>query len=801
MGDSMQNCNMDQLRTDSQLSHVKILVVDDHPSTATTLARALSQLRPNVDVLSATSAQQALKLVKDDAADILITDMIMPGMTGLELIEELQKHPAGRPVFSFLITAYDVPGLKVTARRLKVKEVILKPVHPQRICQLVTQAMDEMDHIKPMDQEHEGQKPFKILIADDQPDNLLLLARYLENEGYGYIKAKDGLETLEKVRGKLPDLVLLDINMPHKDGFSVLEEIRADPATQHIPVIILTAARLDPTEVQYGLNLGADDYVTKPFDRRELLARIRTKLRVKEAEDVIRRRNRELNLLPQIGKELSARLNLEELATILLKRTVETIGAMFGHMLVFETSNKAFEKSFWLDAAESEKEYHFPSKLLEAVHESEEGFILIDTAQDPRWEFSSENPARSAVVVPMFGRHDLLGVLLLANEQPNYFTLEHLLLLQAITSQASIAVENAQLYASVEQKQQRLVAVLQSAADAILMFDAESHLSLVNPAGQKLFTDYEARLGQKLTAGAGYDAFLQLLDRAQKSDESFEAEITWPDKRFFSASMTPVEKGGCVAVLHDVTRFKELERVKDEFIATASHDLRNPITSIRGYSQIIRQAGPLNETQNDFMQRIQNAATNMGELVENMMNLAKMDLGANTKFEKLDVTRLMWEIADEFQPQAEIKRQLLTVEKTELQTNVCGDALQLRQALRNLIGNAIKYTADGGVILLSLEHESNIVKIKVKDSGYGIPASDLPHIFDRFFRVRNNGHDQIEGNGLGLAIVKSIAEAHGGTVLVESELGKGSCFSFCLPLSREDASLISQITTPSSSGR
>ena len=136
------------------------------------------------------------------------------------------------------------------------------------------------------------------------------MSRYLENEGYGYIKAKDGLETLEKVRNELPDLILLDVNMPHKDGFTVLEEIRADPAIQHIPVIILTAARLDPTEIQSGLNMGADDYVTKPFDRRELLARIRTKLRVKEAEDVIRRRNRELNLLPEIGKDLSARLNM-----------------------------------------------------------------------------------------------------------------------------------------------------------------------------------------------------------------------------------------------------------------------------------------------------------------------------------------------------------------------------------------------------------------------------------------------------------------------------------------------------------
>ena len=97
----------------------------------------------------ATSGHEALEHVKDGAVDILITDMIMPGMTGLELIEKLQNHPAGRPAFSFLMTAYDVPGLKVTARRLKVKDVIVKPVHPERICQIIIQAMEEMDQTRP----------------------------------------------------------------------------------------------------------------------------------------------------------------------------------------------------------------------------------------------------------------------------------------------------------------------------------------------------------------------------------------------------------------------------------------------------------------------------------------------------------------------------------------------------------------------------------------------------------------------------------------------------------------------------
>lgn len=125
---------------------VRILVVDDHPNTATTLARALAQIGPTVDVVSAVSGTDALEKVKNVGVDILFTDMIMPEMTGLELIEKMQNHPGGKPAYAYLITAYDVPGLKVTAQRLKVNDVIIKPVRPEKICQIATHAIDEMKH-------------------------------------------------------------------------------------------------------------------------------------------------------------------------------------------------------------------------------------------------------------------------------------------------------------------------------------------------------------------------------------------------------------------------------------------------------------------------------------------------------------------------------------------------------------------------------------------------------------------------------------------------------------------------------
>ena len=772
----------------SESSHsdqVCILVVDDHPNTAATLARALAQLGPSVDVVSAASGREALEKVKNKGVDILFTDMIMPEMTGLELIEKMKNHPAGRPSYTYLVTAYDVPGLKVTAQRLKVNEVIVKPVRPERICQIATQAMEEMSSVsQPVGKPVASKKKFKILIADDRPDNVTLLVRYLEYEGYDQISARDGMETLEKVRDEMPDLVLLDINMPLKDGFAVLSDIRSDPATSHIPVIILTAARLDPSDVQSGLNLGADDYVTKPFERHELMARIRTKLRVKETEDIIRRRNRELNLLPEIGKELSARTDIKDLANILLKRTVETLGAIQGNMLVLQNGNTP-QQNYEVSLSPGEEDQHkleISQGLIDHMKAEPQGLVVNNAMNNPLWQMHQNPFIGSAVIAPLNGRHELLGLIILAHEQEYYFNLDHLLLLQAIASQAAIAIENARLYTDMAQEQKRLSVILQHAAEAILLFDEAGRLCLLNPAGEKLFTDFSMHLNEPLPRDTGYETFLNLLDEAHKSNISKVGEVTWLDKRTFVALITPIEDGGEVAILHDVTHFKDLEKVKNEFIATASHDLKNPITTISGFSNLLEQVGPLNEQQHEFIKHIQSAATNMTELVQNMMSLAQMDLEIQTNLTTVDMKNLLEEMSIEFAPQAHKKEQELKFTPLPTPGPVHGDLLQLRQLLRNLLGNAIKYTPTGGEIQLNAKVEKSQISINVKDNGFGIPKTDLPFIFNRFYRVREGKASEVEGNGLGLAIVKSIVEQHKGQISVESEVDQGTCFTLSLPL-------------------
>jgi signal transduction histidine kinase len=520
-----------------------------------------------------------------------------------------------------------------------------------------------------------------------------------------------------------------------------------------------------------------------------MAARVRTKLRVKKVEDALRRRNRELSLLPEIGQDLSARLDVDELASILLERVVAKLGASNGHLYIFQPDGDVFHKTHRkIDLTQWSEESALGWIVTEGIEAKvvadRQGILIKDTQTESHWLKTPLEDARSALSVPFLGRHKVLGVLTLSHDQPGHFTDDQLNLVQAIASQAAIAIENAQLYNTIQQEQKRLEAVLHAVADAIMLTDGYGRMELVNPAGSRLFTDVNTRIGHPLPAGKGYDPLVTLLSQAKNNSIPANGEIPWPDGRTFSVMITPVDQGGQVTVLHDVSHFKELERVKDEFIATASHDLKNPITSVLGYSELMSRVGPLNEQQIEFLSRIRQAAGQMNDLVLGLLELARLDAGVPVNREPLSLMDLLTSVSQEFQPKAVEKSQTLEL-LPATQGLIMGDPLRLRQVLRNLVGNAIKYTPDNGQVTIGAEHQDRYIQIYVQDTGLGIPAKDLPFIFDRFYRVHADDRSDIEGNGLGLAIVKAIVEQHGGKITVESVHGKGTCFRFTIPLIKE----------------
>ena len=938
--------NMDENQPTPTLP-ARIVIVDDHPNTASMLARVLKKFDIPTEVITANSGEEAFQLIGNERVDVLITDFIMPGMSGLELIEKLRKE-GHEPEHTILITAYDIPGLPITIRQLKIQDYLIKPVDPEKIRNIVAKVLKQIHPTETQATTGAQGKPPKILIADDNPDNIRLLAIRLKSEGYQFVTAEDGEQTLQVLRAEMPDLVLLDVNMPNKDGFEVLAEMRADQEIAHIPVIIITAARIGIKDVREGLTLGADDYITKPFDWRELSARINKKIQVKRAEDALRTRNKELGVLPEISLDLGERLDVEELTKSILKRTVEALGANNGYLVVFHPDGgvsfqiyKVYDLSPWT-GEEARHRFITEGVIAQAVA-TRQSLIVSNAPEHPGWLKLPNDKTGSAVIVPLLGRKDVLGVLTLTHELTDYFTTNHQTLLQAIASQSTIAIENAHLYAterkrvnelvalnqmsreisrftlstelwdnlprlvretlgypavglwlmkdkqvnlhnlvgtenapkkafleiapqqvvttnqpaqfsgpiedqsgergsngkppvqsviavpllqkgkifgvlsihsnrsgafqesdrvvletlaaqiasvyerillfeSIEHERQQLSAVLRSAADAILVLNAQGQLLMANPAGDRLFTDVSTRIGQTLPVKKGYDELIGVIEKARQTIDSTYSEIHWPDNRTFSIVVTPIEDGGQVAILHDVSHFKALDQLKNEFLATATHDLKNPIFAVLGYSDLLGKAGELNNMQIDFVHRIRAAAVQMQDLVLNLLEIARAEMDPKLTLEQVNLNELINNVVDEFQPSAQAKQHMVTTQLTNQTLMVRGDKARLQQVARNLLGNAIKYTPNGGHISISSELQDSNGVVKVIDTGIGIPEESIPHLFEKFYRVRSEQTQDIEGNGLGLAIVKSIIEQHGGQVGVESEFGKGSCFSFQLPV-------------------
>jgi len=239
-------------------------------------------------------------------------------------------------------------------------------------------------------------------------------------------------------------------------------------------------------------------------------------------------------------------------------------------------------------------------------------------------------------------------------------------------------------------------------------------------------------------------------------------------------------------VLHDITRLKELEAIRKDFVANVSHELRTPLTSIRGFAETLLD-GALEDRNNNrrFVEIIKSHALRLSELTMDLLTLATLESESfQLKPEGIDLPALVHEVLESFRPLGLTKRQELEAVIEPGLPQIKADRDRIRQVLINLLDNAVKFTAEEGKISLEvrLNAEGTGVEMHVKDRGIGIPSSDLPRIFERFYRVDKARSREQGGTGLGLAIVKHIVEAHRGHVSVKSTLGQGSDFCVTLPL-------------------
>ncbi len=625
-----------------------------------------------------------------------------------------------------------------------------------------------------------------ILVVDDAREMRDFIAAYvLRPQGYQVYTAENGTAGLQLFRSLNPDLIISDINMPDLTGFELARIVRDEQAD--LPVILITAEGSESVAREAMLAEVAD-YLSKPFDPQELLDAITRALQARReragttelasANDELKRRLKELEVLTSVAHNVTSMLDLDQVLSKVVEEAVSLTGAEEGSLLLLDqrtgelTMRAAknfddnFARTFRLRSDDS---------LAGSVIRTGEPVRLGET--EPQ-KIKTAYLVYSLVYVPLKVHGRIIGVLGVDNrEAGRVFTAHDQQLLEALGDYAAIAIENARLYFESESERAQLETILREMEDGVLVLNGTDHLLLMNPTARAVFgvaPDLDV-------AGRPVGEVLNHLDlRTLIAGQSRLSEVAMNDGRVYNAHLTPIPGVGRAIFMQDITHLKELDRIKSEFVTTVSHDLRSPLTAILGYLELIKRVGEVTPQQAEFMQFIQANVRSINELINNLLDLGRIEGGFDSQKEPTPLSLLLEAIAVEMRPQAELKHQTFVVAVDADLHPVAANAPRLRQLVANLVNNAIKYTPENGLVRLSAHTEGDLNIISISDSGIGIPLTDQPYIFDKFFRGSNARAGYV-GTGLGLSIVKSIVDDHDGRIWVESQPGLGATFTVMLP--------------------
>lgn len=352
---------------------------------------------------------------------------------------------------------------------------------------------------------------------------------------------------------------------------------------------------------------------------------------------------------------------------------------------------------------------------------------------------------------------------------------------------------------SLTDERNRSAAILRSMAEGVAAVDAHSRLVFCNEAFAKIWNiDVEDAVGRSAIEVIRQPDVLELIPEALATGKTLIGEISFGGARprNFSATVAPITpfeaadspssaSRGVVIVLHEITELRHLEQIRKDFVANVSHELRTPLTAIQGFAETLL-TGALEDKANNrrFVEIIGNHAARLARLSNDLLRLSQIEAGKmNADFQPVDLKLLVDGGIEAARAAAAQKK--LTIAEPDLPSNlprVRGDANLLRDVLRNLLDNAIQYTPAGGRVDVTVTVNDGLAVVTVSDTGIGIPQSDQPRIFERFYRVDAARSREVGGTGLGLAIAKHVVEAHGGKIWVESQVGNGSAFHFSVPV-------------------
>jgi signal transduction histidine kinase/CheY-like chemotaxis protein len=671
----------------------------------------------------------------------------------------------------------------------------------------------------------------QILLADDNADMRDYISRLLADQ-YAVTAVTDGAVALVVARRDRPDLILTDIMMPNMNGVDLLRALRADPVTQTIPIIMLSARAGEEARIE-GVTAGADDYLVKPFSARELRARVAAHLAMARLrQDAARAVQSERRHLYETFMQAPA-----------------SIAVLIGPRHVFDLANPSFMQLV------GPRRDILGKPVQEALPEVvDQGFItLLDQVYDTGRAFAgNEMTARldrtgtgrldavdlNFVYQPYLDPHgNIQGILIYAVDITEQLRARRR---EAVNEarQAFFAQAGTRLAASLDYPQAiQTVTTLPIPvfADMVILdlLTPEGAVERVSvaaadPATEAVLRELQARYpadpgGQAALAviAAGRPRLVEAWTEAQMQAETQDAAhlalvrqlgirafvvvplpargrtlgaltlMTGSSGRSYTAADLPIveDLAGRVALALDNARlYAEAQAaigLRDQFLTLASHELKTPLTAVLAGLQMIvrRQArtATWGEADARTWSLVQAQAHRLGQLIDMLLDVSRLQRG-HLELDRvpLDLAGFAQRLVQEVGPT--LPAHPLTYQGPPEGIWIAGDPMRLEQVVQNLLSNAAKYSPGGGPITVQVRPQAGQAILAVHDAGIGIPAEALPHLFTQFYRAANSREAGISGLGIGLYLVRQIVELHGGQVLVQSHEGQGSTFSVQLPL-------------------
>ncbi len=669
----------------------------------------------------------------------------------------------------------------------------------------------------------------RILVVDDSPFILELVKDILIKEGYEVDRAMNGHEAMLAIGEDLPDLVLLDIIMPEMSGYQVCRLIRSDERLKALPVVMMTAKDTQKDRF-WGLEVGADAYITKPIEEQSLLETISSLLKEKRepiksvspeeltsetlkgrVDDILERKLLELTIINETGKLFTYLDRPDALLQNVLMLICQVVDFDLGAIFVAlpDANEKLVAIRYRNQPLKVSKKSVIKngSEMLavkRGVETSAIGALEIRLIEDS--ELTGVGPRKTAsseITVTLRSSSGVLGSIALFSSRREFFIADDRVLVEMIASQLSVLLDNVQLLqerdrqlAVLELEKNRVEAILRNMGEGVLVTDWSYRIIHSNPLANQLLGVEEDLEGQHLFDHISRDTFEVLEEqRIGIKNPTWTVRFNSIKENFpLVASVAVVDEKeeqtlGLIILLRDMSEEYELDHLKSKFLGNVSNHLRNPLTSLKGFLDLLTDdiyaSSP--PRQREYLDVMTEETGKLAEIVEDLLSLSKIEL---TDFrvlpEDFSISETLLSAMINNQSAAQAKGLTLTSEIAEGLGQAHADKESVADIINRLVSNAIRFSPPDSEIVIGAQvcsrpGQEGAQEIFVRDFGPGVPDDKKDAVFEKYREHRLFTDVDTHGIGLGLPICKRLAEMNGGTIGVEPAEGGGSVFYFTLP--------------------